>query len=293
VANLYSGRRAKAIQRHMIVDACRRLTHIAPLSDYQYVGFGGLEFNDFVDFHNALGISRMTSIEHDTMLTHRVEFNKPYATVDVRMGEARDILSQLDWSQLSITWLDYVDPLTSDALRDVDFVVRSALPGSVLIVTVLAEAGALAGRAAALRDNLQEHCPAELSEEEVKGWGVATVQRGVLQATANSVAREARKGSFRQQFNFTYADGARMQTWGGLISAPNVDRVIDGCGFSDLDYVRPGSEALHVRVPDFTEREWLHFEKSIHSTDRGIPALKGVDRTDVDAFADVYRWKAS
>ena len=56
MARQYEFRPAKAAQRQMIVDACRRLTAITSLDEYQYVGFGGLEFIDFVEFHRGLGI---------------------------------------------------------------------------------------------------------------------------------------------------------------------------------------------------------------------------------------------
>ena len=136
MARQYEFRPAKAAQRMMIVDACRRLTAIAPLVEYQYVGFGGLEFIDFMEFHRGLGVPQMTSIERDTNMQHRLDFNKPYKSIRVLMGEAHNQLPQIDWTKLSIVWLDYTDPLTTDILRDVDYVVRSAPPGSVLIVTV-------------------------------------------------------------------------------------------------------------------------------------------------------------
>ena len=101
MARQYEFRPAKAAQRRMIVDACRRLTAIAALDQYQYVGFGGLEFIDFVEFHRGLGILQMTSIERDTNMLHRLEFNKPYRGVRLLMGEARDELPQIDWTKLS------------------------------------------------------------------------------------------------------------------------------------------------------------------------------------------------
>ena len=55
MARQYEFRPAKAAQRRMIVDACRRLTAISALDQYQYVGFGGLEFIDFIEFHRGLG----------------------------------------------------------------------------------------------------------------------------------------------------------------------------------------------------------------------------------------------
>ena len=43
----YIARPAKSIQRLMIIETLRRLRAFAPLSEYEYVGFGAHEFVDF------------------------------------------------------------------------------------------------------------------------------------------------------------------------------------------------------------------------------------------------------
>ena len=130
---------AKHVERLMIVEACRRLNTIAPLSSYQYVGFGALEFVDFELFHRELGISLMTSIEHDQQWPRRYEFNKPFKNITVLNGSASDHLPQLDWDGLRIVWLDYESQLTEVCVRDAESVVRVLHQGSVFIVTIPGE----------------------------------------------------------------------------------------------------------------------------------------------------------
>lgn len=293
MARQYEFRPAKAAQRRMVVDACRRLTAIASLDTYQYVGFGGLEFIDFVEFHRGLGISCMTSIERDTQITHRLEFNKPYRGIRMLMGEARDRLPEVDWSRRSITWLDYTEVLSTDILRDVDFVVRSSLPGSVLIVTVNGGADApLPERLGQLRDRLGDLVGDDLPPTAAFEWGPAAIQREVLQSAAHTAGRDAHGAPFRQLFNFHYADGAKMLTWGGAVSSPDVNSALDACRFGDLSFVCTGKDAFEIKVPFLTDREMTYLETEVAiSTGGPIPRLKGVSAAEVKEFARVYRWR--
>jgi hypothetical protein len=293
MARQYEFRPAKAAQRRMIVDACRRLTAIASLDDYQYVGFGGLEFIDFIEFHRGLGIPQMTSIERDTNIQHRLELNKPYDSIKVLMGEARDRLPEIDWTKLSITWLDYTDVLTTDILRDVDYVVRSSVPGSVVIVTVNGAASKipLPERLGNLRAALGDLVNDGLDEAAMSGWGPTEIERGVLQATAHSASRQAHGLPLRQLFNFHYADDAKMLTWGGIVTSPSLDRTIDNCRFGDLSFVRTGEEAFEILVPVLTDREIAYLESALVGAAGALPTIKGVLPGDIRAFARVYRWR--
>jgi hypothetical protein len=293
MARQYEFRPAKAAQRRMIVDACRRLTAIASLDQYQYVGFGGLEFIDFIEFHRGLGIPQMTSIEHDTNLQHRLDFNKPYRSIRLLMGEARDQLPQVDWTKLSITWLDYTDVLTTDILRDVDYVVRSSLPGSIVIATVNGAATnvPLPERLSTLQAKLGNLIADGLSEKDMVGWGPTRVERSVLQATAHSASRQAYGRPFRQLFNFHYADDAKMLTWGGIVTSPPLDRTIDACRFEDLSFIRTGDDAFEINVPVFTEREITFLEAELVGAAGALPKIKGVPISDIKAFAQMYRWR--
>lgn len=294
MARQYEFRPAKAAQRMMIVDACRRLTAIAPLVQYHYVGFGGLEFIDFVEFHRGLGVPQMTSIERDTNMQHRLEFNKPYKSIRVLMGEARDQLPQVDWRKLAIVWLDYTDVLTTDILRDVDFVVRSSQPGSIVIVTVNGAATKvpIPRRLENLRASLGDLVDDSLTDQDMAGWGPAQVERRILQATAHAAGRQAHGLPFRQLFNFHYADDAKMLTWGGISTSTSLDRTIDTCRFEDLPFIRTGEDAFEISVPVLTDKEIAHLETEMVGAEPPLPEIKGVQAADIRAFAQVYRWRA-
>lgn len=276
----------------MIVDACRRLVTIEAFGPYQYVGFGGLEFGDFVDFHNALDLQTMTSIERDTYSEPRLAINKPYDTIRMLMGEATDQLPLIDWSIHSIVWLDYTCQLTEDVLHAVDFVVREAKPGSVVIVTVNGAASLpLAKRLDNLKASLPNLVSDELTEDDMEGWGATTVERRILQAAAHTASREAHGMPLRQLFNFHYADGAKMLTWGGIVTSSEVDTLIDSCRFADLNFVREGDDPFELNVPEFTEREMEHLVGKIAGNSKPLPKVAGFKEHEVNAFADIYRWR--
>ena len=261
----YVLRPAKAVQRRMVVDACRRLTAVGPLDQFQYVGFGGLEYVDIEMVHRALGVRKMVSIEKTVGQQPRFEFNIPFAGVQLLMGESNDQLANIDWFPLSIVWLDYTVKLTPSVLRDVEYVVRSACPGSLLLVSINAEPeNPGSERGEKLTEQLKDYAPAGYDSSSLSGsWGWAAAQRAVLQNVATRASREARGGGFRQLFNFNYADNAKMQTWGGAITAPNVERVLDDCRFGDLDFIRQGDEPFKVKVPILTQREVRYLETKL------------------------------
>lgn len=286
----YEIRPTKSVQRRMIVHALTRLSFVERLDHYQYVGFGALEFIDFDLVHRTLGISRMTSIERDTMARERYEFNAPFKGVNVVMGDAHDVLPSIDWSPLTIAWLDYTEQLTREIVTDVDVVARSMRPGSVLIVTVNAEpARPRTARAANLKEQLQEFVPPGTDDETLGGWGLATTQRNVLQAVADRAARDAHGGRVQQLFNFHYADGSRMLTWGGIVSTPGVSRVIETCRFEDLGFVRTGEESCRLAVPVVTAKEAAHIERQL-PLDDVKPTVPGMLAAQVDDYVSIYRW---
>jgi hypothetical protein len=278
----------------MIAHALSRLSFIEEICRYRYVGFGALEFIDFDLFHRVLGIGSMVSIERDTALKERYEENAPFRGIKVIMGCAHEVLPTLDWSPISIIWLDYTEQLTSEIATDVDFVARSARPGSVLLVTVNAQPGRpRSGRLSTLEERLGPYVPAGLDDDDLSGWGLASVQRSILQDVAAQAIRDAHGGTMKQLFNFNYADGARMQTWGGIVSSVGVSRAIEACRFEDLDFIRLGEEPCRLVVPVVTAREAALIESQLPADDGTHPEVPGMAASDIHDYMNIYRWHRS
>jgi hypothetical protein len=290
----YELRPAKAAQRRMVVDACRRLTAIERLDEYQYVGFGGLEFIDFVEFHLALGLNPMTSIERNLPQEDRFRFNKPYESITLLMGESRDKLAGIDWAiRRAIVWLDYTDQLTTNILRDVDYVARTARPGSMLVVTVNGGVSTvLADRLPNLKSKLGGLVNPDLTDRDMKRQGAIREQKRILTQHASAACREAHGHPFMQLFDFQYADASPMHTWGGLIVDAETARQAEHCHFPHLDFVRAaGEEPVDIEVPFLTEREMDHLLRGLVG-EITLPRISGVGDEDIEKFRSIYRYRA-
>jgi hypothetical protein len=290
---LFSARPSKHVERVMIIDACRRLEKIAPLADFHYIGFGGLEFVDFDLVHRHLGIKRMTSIERDLEAATRYEFNKPYREVELRFGESRDELPVLDWSGLCIVWLDYFGHLSQSELDDCEMVVREMQPGSVLIVTLKAEAD-IGTRAETFRDNVGvERVPDHFRDEAAfQGeWAFADAQYAVLVERLNHTANLRTPPVILRQFlNFHYRDSKRMQTIAWIVSSPALEQSITQSGIDSLEVSRPGPEAKLLKLPILTRREVLHLNGKLPlEPGENLGETWLAEATQAE-YADLYRW---
>src|SRR5215469_3114330 len=75
----YDIRPSKQVERRIILDML--LTAAAsgfPIAKSKYVGMGGVKFFDFIMFHRYLGLKEFISLEHDSDLLARCNFNKPF-----------------------------------------------------------------------------------------------------------------------------------------------------------------------------------------------------------------------
>ena len=283
-------RPVKYVERRMIAEALQRLHRLASLDSYRYVGFGALHFVDFVLFHRILGINEMISIEQNTRWKDRYLFNRPFRSVDVQFGHSTDLLPQLDWSGLQIVWLDYDRQLTRAILQDVEYLIHRLLPGSVLICTVNCQA-AVRHRLKALQSNLDpEVIDPRLTEQKLRRpWEFSNVQYDVLSdVVQEALSRRSDRATSLQLFNFRYRDGARMQTVGWVVSAPNVISTLEMCRFSELQFVREGRSAYEITVPQLTRRE-VDYLSRLLPTDE-VEGVDWLSDEELMAYASLYRW---
>jgi len=291
-APIYSHRPSKQVSRLMLVETLLRLGPIAAPSGYQYVGFGALEFVDFDLIHRRLGVSTMFSIESDHRAIARYEANRPYNGIRILTGRATDQLATIDWKKLSIVWLDYTGMLNTEVIADVQHLCRELLPGSVLAVTLNAHPAKLAERrstlAAAVGD---DRVPLGVTDATLGDWGTARTQYDILTAIIRStLADRMDAATWRQILNINYRDNARMQLVAGVVSGQALERTVDLCAFSDLDFVRGGSEPLMIEVPYLTPKERRSLNEQLPRAPRRRLTLPGVDKKEIDAYASVYRW---
>lgn len=288
----YELRPTKALVRSILVDTLSRLAPIAPLVNYQYVGFGAVEFLDFDLVHRRLGIHRLTSIESEANVIPRCRFNRPFKGITVLSGTSLTMLPTIDWSGLSIVWLDYTSCLTESVISDINYLARVLIPGSILAITLNAHPVKLPKR----RDELEslvgpERIPAGVTNNTLGDWGLAETQAVIVKAElATTFSERGDSTHFRDLLNIHYRDSARMQLLAGIVGAPASDRLIDLCQFDEVPEVRLDGSAIHVRVPLLTrkERAWLNERLPVPSGG-SLPRLPGVSAEAHNDYTAVYR----
>lgn len=310
----YSLRHAKNIERKMMGEAFARLSPIAPLTKYRYIGFGSEFFNDFSLYHQKLGIQSMISIEHDEGRLQRCRFNQPYKCVRVRGGSASVVLPKLGWKPRTIVWLDYVSKLNKMIVDDIRFVASRVVSGSAGIWTVNANpwSGAVDAetqekiqasdwpqrRLAKLRDLFGGTRKfQELSGSELAQWGLAKIFRDVIvdeiRSTLNDRNAAADKEEhirFKQCFHFRYADGQRMLTVGGIFLNKRDETRLGEEPFADLDFIREDETSYELVPPTLTGREIRYLNQLLpHKTPR-LSKVKWLRADEAESFKALYRY---
>jgi hypothetical protein len=322
----YAVRPAKTIERKMLTEALARISKLEMPERFRYVGFGALYFRDFYLFHRVLGISDMFSIEHNTGEEERFEFNRPFACVKMRFGECRTELPKIPLDEKkNIVWLDYEKHLTKDILADIAHVCGKAVAGSIIVVTVNAQAGDFQQHAEEsgtdagedegsggpgpqkgsqrqdplerLKKDLPGRVPVETQTAQLAGWGTANLFRRIIEneisetlTARNGVLIEDDRISYLRLFDFHYSDGARMLTTGGILYSQNQTPAVQACGFEELAYCNQANHPYLIPAPKLTYKERRHLDLQLPQADLSILERQGVPEKDVEEYSKVYRY---
>ena len=141
----YMLRPNKNVERKLIVATLKRLEQCFRVQDYRYIGFGSMWFTDFILMHKVVGIGDMITIEREKSREKRVEFNKPFACIAVRMESAATALGEVLDGKQTLVWLDYDGPLKNALSGDVETAVGGMSSGSLILVTINAQVEQLRG----------------------------------------------------------------------------------------------------------------------------------------------------
>jgi hypothetical protein len=303
----YSLRPAKGVERKMLCDLARRLSVFGPIEDYMYIGFGSIFFTDFVLFHKALGMQNMHSIEreakvvNDAVLQNRFEFNKPFSCVKMHYGSATEHLPDMDWdTKRAIVWLDYDGKLENEHLADLRMVLRKALPGSLVLLSVNSQPdilpphteGQLANPPTEKRPTEKEfrfkELISRLDEQYLPPWAAdenLSTSRlpeayhyaltGVVNETLNALNGSSTDPIQAEQLiNIRYKDNAEMMTIGWLLTTPSLAASRDSARFGDLGFISRSVTPFKIQVPPLTFKEINWLDSILHTDIDGNGKLK-------------------
>lgn len=280
----------------MLIDVLQMLAmaHF-PIRDYQYTGFGSIYFVDFVLFHKLLGIRRMLSIEHQQKVKRRVKFNRPYACVDIVMRSATEVIPTLSPDRKHILWLDYDDVLSSNHLTDIRLAATYLSPGSILLVTIDVEPP---GHASDGPREWMEYFHDEAGElahsfRDVKDFRESNLPRINVQIVDHAL-RAGLAGRqdvvFSPLFNFLYADGHRMVTFGGMLTTETERRHLRGSKVGDAHFVRFDlrKPPFKICVPRLTRKERNYLDSMMPCRKGWKPSEFEISVEDIQAYREIY-----
>lgn len=276
----YTIRPSKQVERKLFIEAFHYLGHNADynLKEYTYLGMGSVFYTDFVLFHKYLYLDEMICIEAAN-IRKRMKFNKPYDFIRLKMGRVSDVLPTIRFRDKKyIVWLDYDSTLDEEALVDIDSFVRKLKSGSFLIVTVDAEPklrnmpafqNLPLNEKVVLLQNHYEKCSEGLLSRHIRKSDLA---KNSLPGLAVDIinARIRKSLSFRnddaefiQLFNYLYADGAQMLSFGGLIDSASKIASLQNSKVLTHTSIVQARNPYKITVPPLTTKEKCFLDSCI------------------------------
>ncbi len=223
----YQLRPSKQIERQLLINFVRcAAENDTALASYHYVGMGGISFYDFHLVHRLLGLRKMTSLERNTEIYPRCEFNRPFGFLKVLNQTSGDYLASSTQPDKCICWFDYDDGINPDITADITSLGAKLKPGGFAFVTVCAVPfGVLDRLSTAKRLNyFQEHFgdfAIGLNEEMMADSAFPDTVCRILSTAFQNAFAPRTDGKFLLQFRVSYKDSTPMITVGGYLGRPN------------------------------------------------------------------------
>jgi len=291
----YDLRTAKQIERRMIIDAFQRMGQSGfKIGDYKYIGMGGIYFVDFVLFHRLLGIQMMLSVERDENIKKRVQFNRPYRSIELEYKAIGDVIPFIDQDLKHILWLDYDFIMSNTVVTDAVNASAQLSVGSVLLITV--DLKPPPGKPKDWKIHFQtealDFCNPAWRISDFRQSNLPRINIDIIDAAIRQGLTGRPNVKFLPLFNFLYADGHEMLTVGGVIGTDAEDRMLDGCRFGDAPYIRRKLSDKPYRVPKMilTRKERVSLDAAMPAKPGWHPKEFEMDEEVIALYKEVYRF---
>lgn len=290
----YDLRPAKFAERKMILSFLNTLCGFYG-HDYQYIGFGGIQFTDFRLVHLELGLKDMISIEGgDNTNKDRLEFNNPFEFIELRFGRSDSVLNKINLNRKTIVWLDYDDDLERFMFNDILTLFTSLPKGSIYFVTCKRQ---LQDKTTGdiynvdkFKETFREFIPFGIKKKDLNGNNnFKTIRKMFLETINNTLRKRDENLAFFQLFNFLYQEnnGAKMYSFGGLIEDESFD--IDDLSHDNFRFLRKEEEPCRIKIPLLTIKEMNRINEN-HNDIKIFKDLQIVLPNRVDEYLEIYRY---
>lgn len=266
----YNLRSAKSIERKLIFEVIREIVPLEQLKQFRYIGFGSIFYTDFRIVHKELGIDSLVCIESQSDDEPRFIFNKPYKCIELRMGSSTIVLPQIDWDKYlgDIVWLDYDGSLMPYMFEDLNILASKLKNGSFLIITCNGTLPAYKGNddlpdLDKFKRDFEAFIPAGMVAQDLNSAKASKSFRRmflacinqVLEALNGPIAEIEHQSEFIQLFNLCYKDGAKMFTFGGLISKKSESDKVRRSSVFLSGAVQSLDSQIEINAPILTHKE--------------------------------------
>lgn len=281
----YHLRENKSIERNLFIDLLTRVGRYTNISDYTYVGFGGPFREDFKAVHTALRIEKMISIEMDSNVFARQNYNYPARMIEAKNCTCSEFIDELDEIEgNSIFWLDYTQPKElKNQITDFRNIISKMQKFDIAKITLNAHSPSLGSPKDEEKDSnlaelkLHEYRAKVLSTRVDSYWDGEFESQDILPnnypATLLRILKNSlfdlrgRIGSvyFQPLSSYTYQDGVKMLTLTGVIlDANNKEEIKDfiektrirNWPYHNLDWENP----REISVPSLSARERMEID---------------------------------
>tara|TARA_R110000803_G_scaffold80134_2_gene145881 strand:- start:645 stop:1649 length:1005 start_codon:yes stop_codon:yes gene_type:complete len=285
----------KHIDRELFMELLSRVVPTWGTDTYCYFSMGGRHLIDQRMVYRRLGVQHLYSIDMDTEVVLRQEFNKPISSARCELktsgelvSEFADLVELMDGPERAIVWLDYTTPRQRlNQINEFAEVARQLAPGEVVRITINAHAATLGSdrdwkekgeypslaeyRAGRLKQQLGKLVPSTVSEVDQK-----TLPGVLMRCIKNAL--ESKK-VFENGTNkilalaTCYEDGHRMLTVAllGVVAGEDIPRGLDSWSHKPADW----SEFITINAPDLSTRERHALDQQLGaSPDEVLDALR-------------------
>jgi len=269
----YMLRPKKQIERKIIIEILQELKKEIPLSKYLYIGFGSIYYYDFILFHKMLNMNKLLSID-DKSTIKRFEFNRPYDFISFENKISTDFLSEYDWKQNSLLWLDYDDELKGIVLSDIKIIAKNCKKKDFLIITLNAYCEKYGNKRKQARENFYREFGTYVSQERKDKKYYAPknfplLLQDVIMKYLMTMS-EYRNIRFYKLFSFRYQDRSPMFTIGGIFD-DNEELWNKDWGNK---FISTTEEVKDINVPILTYCEKFHIDSHIEELKQKIEEIE-------------------
>ena len=297
----YDLRPAKQTERRMLLAFLECAKEVGLMdSDYRYVGMGGYKFYDFILMHRYVGLKNMISIEHDSDIIDRCEFNRPYNFIEIKGTDTYRFLNSDNYDDRTVYWFDYDSSLSDSIIDDIQLLGSNIKLGSFAFFTVAAD---VPGDLKELRDverleELQEQfgdLALELHLEDVENSNFSRTVYKILNSAITNAFSARADGCFFPEFRILYKDTTKMLTVGGYFCTIEESEKLRKKLNKSLPFlVKNDSEPFRIRHFNLSERErhLIEFASTAGRRCKEANQLRrlGIKDSDIEAYRDLVRF---